>query len=186
MLGGFDEAWQEANEQCARLNIGGYSGEMTLGVIAIVAGEDETADQYLETACRDFEAVGNLGTLGACLDLRARSLFLLGRHDELERVCAEAERLAQRFVELGTEDPGTASEWLSQMRALVRVHRGEYAEAEDFAHEAVRLAEQTDAPLRQDALPRPRTCRACRRRRTGTPARGQTVIAVHGPRTSQG
>jgi tetratricopeptide (TPR) repeat protein len=36
---------------------------------------------------------------------------------------------------------------MSELRALISVHRGEYSKAERLAREAVRLSGQTDAPL---------------------------------------
>lgn len=149
MLDRFDEAWSVAEEQCARLRYGGYSGEMTLGFIAAAAGEDETAVRHLQTACEEFEAVGSYGLLGTTQFELARSLFLLGRYDEFERVFDADERLTQRLVELGTVDIAGSGDRKSQLRALAHLHRGEYAEAERLAREAVGLAQQSDELLTQ-------------------------------------
>ncbi|HEX6951547.1 MAG TPA: AAA family ATPase [Gaiellaceae bacterium] len=148
-LGRFAEAWQEANEQCRRLTVGGYSGEMTLACTAMVAGEDEIAARHWKTACEEFEALDNYNLLEGSTHSLGRSLFLLGRSTEAERVCDEAERLAHRRSELGrAADPDTEL-GLCQLRALARAHRGEYAEGERLAREAVRLAEQMDSLLVQ-------------------------------------
>jgi class 3 adenylate cyclase/tetratricopeptide (TPR) repeat protein len=150
MLGRFDEAWKDMKEQCAELGgFGGYSGEMTLGGAAMVAGEYETAVPHLSTACEEFEALANYSLLETCTQFLARSLFFLERYDEFERVCEKAERLVRRRLELGVQGDPQTGQSVSQLRALVRAHHGEYVEAERLAREAVRLAEQMDALLVQ-------------------------------------
>src|SRR5206468_1388812 len=67
-----------------------------------------------------------------------RSLCALGRYDE-------AERLAQLGRELGDErDASTQAAW-RQVKARVQASRGEHAEAETLAREAVTIFEPTDA-----------------------------------------
>ena len=70
----------------------------------------------------------------------------MGRHEE-------AEQLVRLGRDLGApDDAGTQMLW-RQVQALVEAHRGEHVEAARLAREAVRLAEQTDAPSWQgDAL----------------------------------
>ena len=66
-----------------------------------------------------------------------RSLCALGRYDE-------AEPLAQLGRELGgAQDVATQMLW-RQVQARVHGHRGERAEAERLAREAVAIAERTD------------------------------------------
>jgi tetratricopeptide (TPR) repeat protein len=75
-----------------------------------------------------------------------RSLAALGRHDE-------AERCARQGRALGDErDPSTQALW-RQVQALVNAHRGQHADAERLAREAVEIIERTDSLTYQgDAL----------------------------------
>ena len=78
------------------------------------------------------------GLLSTYAPQLGRSLCALGRYDE-------AEPLAQLGRELGGEqDVATQMLW-RQVQALVHAHRGEHAEAERLAREAVAIAERTDA-----------------------------------------
>ena len=71
-----------------------------------------------------------------------RVLCKLGRHDE-------AELLARRGRELGDpEDIMTQHGW-RQTQALVHSARGQHAEAERLAREAVDLSLRSDSPLNQ-------------------------------------
>ena len=66
-----------------------------------------------------------------------RSLCALGRYDE-------AEPLAQLGRELGDEQDVVTQMLWRQVQALVHAYRGEHAEAERLAREAVTIAERTD------------------------------------------
>jgi tetratricopeptide (TPR) repeat protein len=84
-----------------------------------------------------------LSTYGAW---RGRRLCELGRYDE-------AERLARESRELGDEDDPITQAYWRQVAALVHASRGEHAEAERLAREAVARTEMTDSPKAQgDAL----------------------------------
>ena len=75
-----------------------------------------------------------------------RFLCALGRHDE-------AEPLAQQGRELTAPDDVVAQVSWRQTQALVHAARGQHAEAERLAREAVTWAERSDSPLFQgDAL----------------------------------
>ena len=97
----------------------------------------------IATCSRAAGAVASLSTYAPQL---GRSLCALGRYDE-------AEPLAQLGRELGGEQDFATQMLWRQVQALVHAHRGEHAEAERLAREAVAIAERTDALNHQgDAL----------------------------------
>jgi tetratricopeptide (TPR) repeat protein len=138
MLGRFDEVWsiaQEASEQLGE--IGQLDGTDRLAEIAALAGDYEAAEHYLGLHCEGLEARGDRGHLSTYAPARGRVLCMLGRYEE-------AEPLAQTGRELGDKkDASTQMVW-RQVQALVHAHRGEHAEAERLAREAVEIAETTD------------------------------------------
>jgi tetratricopeptide (TPR) repeat protein len=139
MLCRFDEAWELALRAAERLReVSGEALEgFALGEIAALAGDHAAAADHLRVACDMFERRGNRATLSTYAPMLGRSLCVLGRYDE-------AESLAQLGRELGyEEDPVTQMLW-RQVQALVHAHRGEHAEAEPLAREAVGIAERTD------------------------------------------
>ncbi|HVN60118.1 MAG TPA: AAA family ATPase [Gaiellaceae bacterium] len=146
MLGRFDEARGIANDASARVSELGDSPEQQLAEIAALAGDHLTAAQHLRRVCDEHEAQGNVGYLSTSAPKLGHELCALGQYDE-------AERLARHGRELGTpDDVGTEMIW-RQVQALVHAHRGEHAEAERLAREAVEIAERTDALNAQgDAL----------------------------------
>ena len=89
---------------------------------------------------------GNRAWLSTSAPQLGRSLCALGRYDE-------AEPLARLGRELGSEhDFATQMLW-RQVQARVDAHRGEHAQAERLAREAVAIGERTDALNSQgDAL----------------------------------
>jgi ATP/maltotriose-dependent transcriptional regulator MalT len=104
----------------------------------MLAGEHELAAEHLRRACDLMEAQGHLGGLSSFAPMLGRELCVLGRHDE-------AEPLARLGHELAAPDDAIAQMLWRQVQALVDAHRGDYAEAEALAREAVAIAEQTDA-----------------------------------------
>ncbi len=141
MLDRIEEAWAVALPAAERVrefgmdNIGEFLGE-----IALVSGDYEAAAAYLREACDALEAIGNFGELSTYAPILGRALCKLGRYDE-------AEPLAQRGRELG--DPGdilTQQVW-RQTQALVHSARGEHAQAERLAREAVEYSLRTDSLL---------------------------------------
>jgi tetratricopeptide (TPR) repeat protein len=139
MLGHSNEIWlaaQEASEQLGEL--GQLDGSDHLAEIARFAGDYEAAAHYLGLHCEDLEARGDRGHLSTYAPTRGRLLCMLGRHDE-------AEPLAHVGRELGDKkDASTQMVW-RQAQALVHANRGEHADAERLAREAVEIAEGTDA-----------------------------------------
>ena len=147
MLGRFDTAWPLAQEASARLSErAGDSGGFALAGIAVIEGDHETAVRHYSVYC-DFLREHNMRSLLSTAAPRlGRELCALGRHDQ-------AEPLAQLGRETGLKlDLSTQVSW-RQAQALVHANRGEHAEAERLAREAVAIADRTDVlNLQGDAL----------------------------------
>jgi class 3 adenylate cyclase len=139
MLDRFDEAVPLARESNARLREldGRRFGESRLAEIAIYTGDHEAAAGHLRALCEWLEEQGLLGYLSTFAPDLGRALCRLDRFDE-------AEPLARRGRELAEEGDATAQASWRQAQALVHAHRGEYAEGERLAREAVVIVEQTD------------------------------------------
>ena len=153
MLGRFDEAWALARPAAERAReLGGLLpealdlGDGDLGEIAALAGDHATAAAHLRRACDTYERAGDRAHLSTLAPQLGRSLCALGRYDE-------AEPLAQLGRELGDEQDLVTQMLWRQVQARVHAHRGEHAEAERLAREAVEIAERTDGlNLQGDAL----------------------------------
>jgi tetratricopeptide (TPR) repeat protein len=143
MLDRIEEAWAVALPADERLRELGYAtGGEWLGEIAFVTGDYHAAAEYLRDACGALEAIGNLGELSTYAPMLGGVLCRLGDYDE-------AELLAQRGRELGDpEDVMTQRLW-RQTQALVCSARGEHADAERLAREAVAWAGRSDSPVSQ-------------------------------------
>jgi ATP/maltotriose-dependent transcriptional regulator MalT len=93
-----------------------------------------------------MEEQGHRSGLSFFAPMLGRELCVLGRHDE-------AEPLARLGRELGVPGDACTQMLWRQVQALVNAHRGEYAEAEALAREAVAIGERTDGlNLQADAL----------------------------------
>ena len=138
MLDRLDEAWPlglQASEKLGELTGGG--GENYLAEIATLAGEHEAAAGYLRVLCDRLEALHRLNNLSTYAPMLGRALCALGRYDK-------AEPLARQGRELGHEqDMATQMLW-RRVQALVDAHRGQHAEAERLAREAVEIIDRTD------------------------------------------
>jgi tetratricopeptide (TPR) repeat protein len=137
MLDRFDEAIPlalEANARQYELD-GRRILEWRLAEIALMRGEREEAAARLRLLCEWFEEREQLPYLMLYLSILGRVLCALGRFDE-------AEALAIRSRELGDREESVVP-W-RQVQALVHAHRGEHAEAEEAAREAVDAVERTD------------------------------------------
>jgi tetratricopeptide (TPR) repeat protein len=141
MLGRFDEAWPSAREASARLREltgGADGGEYALAEIASLAGDQAAAAEHLRGFCAFLEEHGQHGLLSTFAPMLGRALCAVGRYDD-------AEPQAQIGRELGEEhDVATQALW-RQVQALVTSHRGQHADAEALARDAVAMIEQTDA-----------------------------------------
>ena len=143
MLDRIDEARAVALPAGERLReLAFATGGAWLAEIALLAGDYEAAASDLRSACDALEAIGNTGELSTYAPTLGRVLCALGRYDE-------AELLAQRGRELGDPKDVMTQEIWRQAQALVHSARGQHAEAEHLAREAVDFALRSDSPLQQ-------------------------------------
>jgi class 3 adenylate cyclase/tetratricopeptide (TPR) repeat protein len=139
MLNRFDEAQPLAADAGARLRelTGDAAGGFMLSQVAHFAGNDETAARELRQYCDLLQERGLRFQLSSYAPLLGRLFCMLGRRDE-------AVPLVELARELGDEqDVITQMAW-RQVHALISAGRGEYADAETLAREAVALARTTD------------------------------------------
>jgi class 3 adenylate cyclase len=143
MLDRVDEAWETAVPAYERMReLGWKIGATWLAEIADIAGDVATSAEYLRTACDAYEAGGNTPVLSSYAPMLGRLLCALGRYDE-------AEPLAAKGRDLGDpEDVLTQALWRGT-EALLQSHRGEHAEAERLAREAVEWIGRSDSPFNQ-------------------------------------
>ena len=140
MLDRSEEAWQDALEADAKAR------ELSdirwpdwwLAELSILDGDYEDASRRLRIVCDWLEATDQLAFLEGYLGRLGRSLCMLGRFDEAEHAAERARSLEET---LGGSYPDFI--W-RQVLARVHAHRGEMAEAERLAREAVAGSEQTD------------------------------------------
>ena len=148
MLGRFDDAWPLAEQSYARYGeqAGSWVGDWIMAEIAALADDHEDASRRLTNVCEWLEASGQLGFLSTYAPMLGRELCALGRYDE----AAETARLGRQAVE--EHDIAAQALW-RQVQARVDASRGEHAEAEPLAREAVEMLAETDAlPAQGDAL----------------------------------
>ena len=139
MLERTDEAWQDALEAEARLQSGHRWADWWLAEISTLAGDHEDASNRLRVVCDWLDATEQLPFLETYLGRLGCSLCRLGRFDEAEQA-AERERSLEETL------GGLVPNYLwRQVLARVHAHRGELAEAERLAREAVAASEQTDS-----------------------------------------
>ena len=106
--------------------------------VELWADDPAAAAEFGATGLRLFEELGELGFLSTAAGYLAQALYALDRLDE-------ADAWAARAIQLGASDD-TVTQMLSrQVRAKVLARRGEHAEAERLAREAVAIGEGTDA-----------------------------------------
>jgi class 3 adenylate cyclase/tetratricopeptide (TPR) repeat protein len=147
MLRRFEEAWSIAPEACERVRERtGYAGEWILGEIATLHGDHAIAARFRRLECEFDEQFGHRGRLATFAPQLGRSFCSLGRY-------GEAEPLANQGRELADEHDVVGQALWRQVQALVHAHRGEHAEAEPLAREAVAITERTDGlNLQADAF----------------------------------
>jgi tetratricopeptide (TPR) repeat protein len=102
-----------------------------------LAGDPSAAAELGAEGCRLFDELGEKGFLSTAAGKLAQALYAL---DRLE----EADAWADRAAKLGASDDAFTQMLWRQVRAKVLAHRGEHAEAEQLAHEAVTIGEATD------------------------------------------
>jgi class 3 adenylate cyclase/tetratricopeptide (TPR) repeat protein len=147
MQGRLDEAetlGADAGERALELTGRYGTTDWTRAEVASLAGDHGRAAQHLERMCGYQEDEGLVAMLSTFAPRLGLELCELGRFDE-------AERLALKGRELGEEyDAYTQALW-RQVLARVSAHRGELAEGERLAREAVAVIDGTDGPMFQAA-----------------------------------
>jgi len=149
--GRFDEARElvRRGEQTFReLGLVGFllGGSMYGAWVELLAGEPAAAEAKLRASYAQLEALGEKSQLSTIASFLAVALCDQGLLEEAERFTVVCEESAS------PEDLASQIEWRST-RARVLAARGEAAQAEPLAREAVALAERTDGlGLRADAL----------------------------------
>jgi tetratricopeptide (TPR) repeat protein len=106
------------------------------------AGDPTAAAEFGAEGFRLHEEMGNRDFLAPAAGNLARALYALDRLDE-------AERWAARSAEIGTTDDAMKEMIWRQVRAKVLARRGEHAEAEQLAREAVAIGDGTDSLVGQ-------------------------------------
>jgi class 3 adenylate cyclase/tetratricopeptide (TPR) repeat protein len=110
---------------------------MALWEVETLAGDPSAAERAVRPSCELLEELGEVGYRFVAVSQLAASLCVLGRLDEAEELTRAAETFAP------TDDIASQMLW-RQVRAQVLARRGERAEAERIAREAVALAGETD------------------------------------------
>ena len=143
MHGNFDGARREiriardrARELGQRLAEAGHS--MQEAEIELNAGDAGRAAEVGLEGVAALEALGERGWLSTVAGHAAEALYRLGRDDE-------AWRLTEKAEQVGASDDVITQMQIRQVRAKLLARRGEYAEAERLAREAVAWGEPTDA-----------------------------------------
>jgi tetratricopeptide (TPR) repeat protein len=143
MRGNFDEARRlireaqdSANELGHRLTAAGIS--MQEEEVELHAGNPEAAAAAGLKGVAELAQLGERGWLSTVAGQAAEALYQLGRDDEAWRLTDTAEDAA-------APDDVITQMLILQVRAKILARRGEHAEAERLAHEAVAWGEPTDA-----------------------------------------
>ena len=107
--------------------------------LELLAGDPAAAVEFGEEGCRLFEEAGERGMLSTAAGMLAQALYTLDRLDA-------AERRAIQATELGASDDAMTQMLSKQVRAKVLARRGEHAEAERLAREAVAVGSEAEMP----------------------------------------
>ncbi len=107
--------------------------------VELLAGDPAAAAAFADEGCRLFEAAGERSWLSSVVGRLALAL------DELDRL-DEADAAAGRAAELGASDDALTQMLWRQARAKVLARRGDIAEAERLAREAVAIGAETQMP----------------------------------------
>ncbi len=143
MLGRFDEAralQDRSAEQLAEL--GSVRGPAILALrryyVATLERDHVRAEAAAREMCERFLATGELGTVVEVSPLLALALLELGRDEE-------ADGWLERAHDAASTGAVNARVLWRQAKAKVLARRGEHAEAERLAREAVAIGDETDA-----------------------------------------
>jgi class 3 adenylate cyclase/tetratricopeptide (TPR) repeat protein len=142
MLGRFDEARSILAE--TRAELADRGGGSTLAswnahtsVVERLAGDPAAAARLAEEALIFYEELGEQALLSTSAGDLAQALYALGRLEQ-------ADAWAGRAAELGASDDAITQMLWRQVKAKVHARRGERAEAEPRARQAVAIGENTD------------------------------------------
>jgi class 3 adenylate cyclase len=143
MRGNFDlarrlvtEAIGDARERGQRLEV--CAGHMQLTDVELLTGDAEAAAEAGRLGLEELRALGEQAWLSTIAGDTAEALYLLGRDDE-------AWRMTETADEAGASDDVITQMQIRQVRAKLLTRRGDHAEAERLAREAVAMGEPTDA-----------------------------------------
>jgi len=143
MLGRFDEgrvllaeARAELAERGGGIQLATTTGMNSVGV-ELLAGDPAAAAELGAEGCRLLDELGEQAQLSTAAGMLAQALYAL---DRLE----EADDWAGRAAELGAIDDAFTQMLSRQVRAKVLARRGQHAEAERLAREAVAICDETD------------------------------------------
>jgi tetratricopeptide (TPR) repeat protein len=120
----------------ARISLGLATGHVSVNV-ELLAGDPAKAAEFGKEGCRLLEELGERGWLSTAAGMLGQALYAL---DQLE----EAQASASRGAELGAHDDAITQMLWRQVKAKVLARRGEFAEAERLAREAVAVGDETD------------------------------------------
>ena len=144
MLGHIDEARALYAELHAEMAERGASEDLaampglTGAYVELLAGNPAAAVALGEESCRQLEELGRKGVLSSVELIRAEAHYELGELEDADaRIC--------RAVEIGASDDVFNQMLWRQVRAKVLACRGERAEAERLAREAVALGDRTES-----------------------------------------
>jgi class 3 adenylate cyclase/tetratricopeptide (TPR) repeat protein len=142
MVGRFDEARAlldaaaaDLRDRADRVGLAALDGFGRLEV-ELLARDAARAVEAGEASCRTLAELGELSILSSVAGSLARALYEVDRIDE-------ADAWAARAAELGASDDALTQYLWRQTRAKVLARRGEHAEAERLAREAVTIADGT-------------------------------------------
>jgi tetratricopeptide (TPR) repeat protein len=143
MLGRFEEARTILSALRSELADRGATLSFALATartgveVEVLAGDPAAAVGFGEEGCRLLEEAGERSWLSTTAGYLGQALYSL---DRLE----EAETWADRAAELGASDDAITQMLWRQVSAKLLVHRGDTAEAEKLAREAVALGDETE------------------------------------------
>ncbi len=123
-----------------RVWVAGFS--LAAGDIEMLADDPVAAERELRHGYEALEAMGERGLLATVAAELARALCAQGRYEEAEQLTRVSEELARPL------DVSAQISWRN-VRAMSMASRGQLAEAEAVASDALQAAEQTDDLNRQ-------------------------------------
>jgi tetratricopeptide (TPR) repeat protein len=143
MLGRTDEARVILAETRAQLAERGGGIELAIATgmesvnVELLAGDPAAAAEFGTAGCRLFEELDDKSIFSSAAGFLGQALYALGRLEE-------ADAWARRAAEIGASDDVLTQFLWRQVRAKVLARRGDRAEAERLALEAVAISERTD------------------------------------------